>query len=197
MSKVNQEWFRERLRVIKMSQRTLAKKVGLDPASMSNTFSGKRRMTMEEAREIASHLMLPVTEVMRQAGIDVLDDVRRIPVAGYIGAKGQVTLLPNGTHDTVIAPADTPTGSFALQMRRVNAIEDGWLYFVSGTQRSALECVDRLSLVALDDGRLLKGVVRRGYKKDTYNLVVISEGEQVLENCKIAWGAPIVWIQPS
>jgi antitoxin component HigA of HigAB toxin-antitoxin module len=195
---INQEWFKERLRQIKMSQRQLAKKIGLDPASVSYMFSGKRRMTMEEAKVLASHLLVPVTEVMRQAGIEVQDDVRKVPVAGYIGAGGVVTLLPNGTHDYVMAPADTPDGSFALQVRRVDSPRDGWLCFVSGSQQPPAQCLDKLCIVALKDGGLLCAVVRRGYKRDLYNLILMYEAlPNVLENKEVTWGARIVWIQPT
>lgn len=198
MSSINQSWFQERLRSLKMSQRTLAKKVGIDPAGMSYMLSGKRRMTMEEAREIAAHLMVNVTEVMRQAGIEVLDDVRKVPITGYIGARSLVTLLPNGTHDTIIAPADTPGGSFALQVRVVNSPSDGWIYFIAGVHESPQECLDKLCLVALSDGTLIKGIVKKGYKKDLYNLVLVHESEQqVLENREIAWVTRVLWIQPN
>lgn len=195
---INQEWFKERLRQLKISQRQLAKKMGLDPASMSYMLSGKRRMSMEEAKTIAGHLLVPVTEVMRQAGIEVQDDVRKVPVAGYIGGGGLVTLLPNGTHDYVLAPADTPDGSFALQVRMVNSPRDGWLCFVSGAQQAPAECLDKLCVVALKDGGLMAAVVRRGYKRELYNLILIYEATpNVLENKEVTWAARIVWIQPN
>lgn len=195
---INQEWFKDRLRDLKISQRQLAKRMGMDPASMSYMLSGKRRMSMEEAKVLASHLLVPVTEVMRQAGIEVQDDVRKVPVAGYIGTGGLVTLLPNGTHDYVLAPADTPDGSFALQVRMVNSPRDGWLCFVAGTQQAPADCLDKLCVVALKDGGLMAAVVRRGYKRDLYNLILIYEATpNVLENKEVTWAARIVWIQPN
>lgn len=193
---INKAWFKEQLESHKISQRGLAKKIGVDPAAISYTFSGQRKMSMDEAKAIADILLVPVTEVMRQAGIEVLDDVRKVPIAGYIGTGSVVTLLPKGTHDTAIAPPDVPNGSFALQVRMVQTTFDGWLYYVSGQQQEPEQILDRLCLVAVDDGRLLQGIVRRGYKRDLYNLVLAPDGGSVLENQKIAWAACVLWIQP-
>jgi hypothetical protein len=193
---INKQWFVEQLESHKISQRGLAKKIGVDPAAISYTLSGSRKMTMPEAKAIADVLLLPVTEVMRQAGIEVLDDVRKVDVAGYIGSASGVTLLPQGTHDTAIAPPDVPSGSFALQVRMVQTTYDGWLYFVSGQQQEPEQVLDRLCLVAVDDGRLLLAIVRRGYKRSLYNLVLSPDTTAVLENQKVAWAAPVLWIQP-
>jgi DNA-binding XRE family transcriptional regulator len=195
MSEINKDWFTNRLRAIKLSQRQLAKKIGLDPAAMSYTFSGKRRMTMPEAKAIADVLMVQVTEVMRQAGIEVLDDVKKVPIAGYIGTGSAVTLLPKGTHDTVIAPGDVPHGTFALQLRIPNNPYDGWLVFVSGQQQPPNELLDRYAIVATSDGQMLSAMIRRGYKQKLHNLMLLPEGT-VLENREIAWGARALWIQP-
>jgi hypothetical protein len=196
MASIKTDWFKEKLRSVKLSQRQLAKKMELDPASMSYMLAGKRKMTMEEAKQIAGHLLLPVTEVMRQAGIDVQDDVRKVPIAGYVSSGGNVTLLPNGTHDEVVCPPDVPSGSFALQVRMVNEIRDGWLYFVSGTHQEPQECIDKLCLVALKDGRLIHAMIKRGYKRGAYNLVMASSDPEVLENKELAWAARVLWIQP-
>ena len=196
MPPIDQNWFKEKLKSIGVSQRQLAKKMGLDPASVSYMLSGKRRMTMDEAHAIAGYLLLPVTEVMRQAGIEVLDDVRKVPIAGFIGQHCMVTLLPKGTHDLINAPADVPTGSYVLQLRIVNSPQDGWLYYVDGAQGKPEESLDKLCLVAFKDGGLILAIVRRGYKKDLFNLLVTCDSS-VLENRELVWTARVLWIQPS
>lgn len=195
---INQEWFQDRLRQLKISQRQLAKRINIDPASVSYMLSGKRRMTMDEAKKIADIFLLPVTEVMRQAGIDVVDDVRKVPIVGYVGPECAVTLLPHGTHDLVVAPADVPNGSFVIQMRDVSNPKDGWLHFVSGVQQQACQCLDKFCVVALSDGQLLYAGIKRGYKQNLYNLILsCGSTQKVFENREIAWAARIVWIQPT
>lgn len=196
MPPIDQDWFKSKLKSVKLSQRQLAKKMGLDPASVSYMLSGKRRMTMDEAKDLSVHLLLPVTEVMRKAGIEVTDDVRRVPIAGFIGQHSMVTLLPKGTHDAVNAPADVPAGSFVLQIRLVNNPQDGWLYYVDGVQGKAEESLDKLCLAAFKDGGIILAIVRRGYKRDLFNLLLCAENT-VLENRELVWSARVLWIQPT
>lgn len=193
---MNKHWFQDRLKQIKVSQRQLAKRMKLDPAAVTYMFQGKRAMSMDEAKSIADILMVPVTEVMRQAGIEVMDDVRKVPIAGYVGPGGSVTLMPKGTHDMVMAPADVPSGAFALQYRIINAPVDGWLVFVSGQHEKPEDLLGKLTMSALKDGRLVEAIVRRGYKSGLYNLMTMPD-QSVLENQEIAWSSRVVWIQPS
>lgn len=196
MPEINKDFFTERLRSIKLSQRQLAKKIDLDPAAVSYMLSGKRRMTMPEAKAIADVLLVPVTEVMRQAGIEVLDDVRKVPIAGFVGPGAAVTLLPKGTHDMVMAPGDVPTGTFALQIRNPGSPYDGWIAFVSGQHQPPTELLDRYAILATSDGQMLSAMIRRGYKQKLHNLMLLPDG-MVLENREVAWGARVLWIQPS
>jgi DNA-binding XRE family transcriptional regulator len=193
---LNRAWFQERLKTLGISQRQLAKRIGLDPAAVSYMLAGKRTMSMDEAKAIADIFLLPVTEVMRQAGIDVLDDIRKIPIAGYCTSDCSITMMPKGTHDMIVAPADVPSGSFAIQHRSVNSIFDGWISFISGAHEKPDDCIGKLTLLALKDGRLLRGVIKRGYKQTLYNLVLVPDGT-VLENQEVAWAARVLWILPT
>lgn len=195
---IDQAWFQEKLRNLKISQRQLAKRIGLDPAAVSYMFAGKRTMSMDEAKAIADIFLVPVTEVMRQAGIEVLDDVRKVPIAGYVGPHCAVTLLPLGTHDMVMAPADVPVGSFAVQMRDVANPKDGWLHFISGLQQPPEDCLDKWCIVAMADGQLVYAGIKRGYKQKLFNLILFcGSSNTVFENREVAWAARVLWIQPT
>ena len=45
------EWFKQKLAERKLSQRQLAKLMGLDPAAVSLMLRGQRKMTNEEAHQ--------------------------------------------------------------------------------------------------------------------------------------------------
>lgn len=96
---MNTDWFRQLLATRKLSQRGLAKLMELDPAAVSLMLRGQRRMTNAEAHQISTILGVPITEVLRQAGIEVIDDVRRVKVTGYIDEGSVVTLFPKRTHE--------------------------------------------------------------------------------------------------
>jgi len=196
MGSINKNWFTDKLKAIKLSQRGLAKKMEIDPAAISYMLSGKRDMSMDEAKSIAGIFGMPVTEVMRQAGIDVLDDIRRIPINGYITNDHSVTVLPKGTHDMVDAPSDMPDKSFALQYRDSAGPVDGWLTFISGELKPPEELVDDACMITLKDGRIVNGIIRRGYKKGLYNILLARFQQNVIENQDIAYANKILWIQP-
>lgn len=192
---MNTEWFRARMADKKLSQRQLAKMLAIDPAAASLMFRGQRKMTQEEAAKLSVILGVNVTEIMRQAGINVVEDIRPARIAAYVDEDGLVTLLPNGTHESVAGPADCPVGTYAVQVRSHASIKDGWLLFVAPAQVPASQIMDQLCLVATANGKQLLGNVRRGYRQNTYNLVVWPNDELV-EDAQIVWASTVLWIKP-
>ena len=179
-----------------ISQRGLAKMLEVDPAAVSLMLRGRRRMTPHEAHQISVILGVPLNEVMRQAGIDVDEDVRKSVIAAHVDEASRVTLMPPGTHDLVLGPADCPVGSYAVQVRSHASIKDGWLLFVTPSQQSANDNLDQLCLVALTDGKQLLATVRRGYRRDTHNLILWSSNELVAD-ASVAWTSTVLWIKPT
>ena len=194
-TQMNTEWFRDRLKQKKISQRGLAKLLNIDPAAASLMLRAKRKMTTHEAHQIAQILGVPLNEIMRQAGIEVIDDVRRVPITAYMDEHGAVSLMPVRTHDTVIGPADCPIGTYAIQVRSPATIKDGWLLFVNPTQAPAPDNIDKLCSLATVEGKQLVAVVRRGYRRDTHNLILWPD-MSVMADCNVAWSSPIIWIKP-
>jgi len=194
---MDHQWFTDKLKDLKLSQRQLAKKMEIDPASVSYMLRGKRKMSMLEAQSLADIFKVQTTEVMRKAGIAVTDDIQSIPIAGHAGRGSLVTLLPPGTHDMAQAPADTPRGSYCIQKRDISSANDAWLYFVSGTVNKPDDVLSKACLVALADGIMMMAIVHPGYKKDRYNLILMGNGHEVMENQDLKWASRVLWIQPT
>lgn len=192
---MNTKWFRAQLADKKMSQRGLAKLMGLDAAAISLMLRGMRRMTPDEAHQIANILGLPITEVLRQAGIKVMDDVRRVPISAAVDADGTVSLFPAKTHDEVVGPADCPAGTYGVQCRAAALPQDGWLLYVSPAQGPADSQMDKLCVVATTKGEQLTSIVRRGYRGGTFNLIVWPS-RAVRADQDVAWCSPVLWIKP-
>jgi transcriptional regulator with XRE-family HTH domain len=193
---MNTEWFRQKLAERKLSQRQLAKLMGLDPAAVSLMLRDQRKMTNEEAHFIASTIGVPVTEVLRRAGIEVLDDVRAVPIRASMNDGGSITLFPEKTYERVHGPADCPSGTHAIQVRAPTTVQDGWLLFISPAQQDATELFDRICLVTLKSGQQCIAVVRRGYRQGTFNLITWPDREQRMD-VEIAWASHVLWIKPS
>lgn len=167
----------------------------LDASAVTRMLSGKRRMTPHEAHQMATILGVPLNEVMRQAGIAVTDDVRRCVIASHVASNGVVTLMPPGTHDDVMGPADCPIGTYCVQVRSHASVHDGWLLYVTPAQAPAASNLDQLCLAATADGKQLLGIVRRGYRRDAHNLVLWPSMDTI-EHAPIAWTSTVLWIKP-
>lgn len=68
-AKVDTRWFQNHLADVSMSQRRLAKVLGVDAAAVSLMLRGKRKMTAAEAAEIARILGVGAQEVLVRAGV--------------------------------------------------------------------------------------------------------------------------------
>lgn len=192
---MNTDWFRDVLAAKKLSQRKLAALMELDPAAVSLMLRGQRRMTNEEAHQLSIILGVKTTEILRQAGIAVSDDVRHVKVTGFIDGEAVVTLFPRRTHDKVVGPADCPEGTYALQKRTPNSPQDGWMYFVSPSEDDPRAHLGKLCCVALDNGEHVAAFVQRGYRTGTFNLIRCS-GVALRTDANVTWASTVLWVKP-
>jgi transcriptional regulator with XRE-family HTH domain len=68
---VDAPWFKLQLQRQQLSQRGLARRLGLDHAAIVRMFQGQRAMRIEEAAEIARLLAVDVRDVLHHAGARV------------------------------------------------------------------------------------------------------------------------------
>lgn len=66
---IDTRWFQTRLADKHVSQRQLAKRLGLDPAAVSLMLHGRRKFTAQEAVEIARVLGVGLEAVVAKAGL--------------------------------------------------------------------------------------------------------------------------------
>ncbi len=125
MAEIDGSWFHSQLDDRGQSLRSLARHLGKDASAVSRTFSGKRRMTMEEAAEIAGFLGVSVTEVMHHAGITREGEGLgpKILISAVIGEDGEVRSLaePQPLPQAVLDKAQLSIG--ASRNRRIIAAE--------------------------------------------------------------------------
>lgn len=68
MATIQTRWFQDRLADKGLSQRALARMMRMDAGAMSLMLRGKRKMSVEEAQEVARLLGVGVEEVVTRAG---------------------------------------------------------------------------------------------------------------------------------
>lgn len=190
---VNTKWFKGLMADMGISQRELAKRIGINHSALSLTLRGKRTMKMSEAAELARLLGRPVSEVMENCGIQA--DATTVPLRGWVDSHNELHQEPDTVRITT--PVPLPVGSFAIQYRTSGTIMehvDGWMMFVWAPSAGVPnEAIGKLCLVKVQDGMQMTGVVKRGYRRGAYNLIM--SAAQQLNDINIEWAAPIVFIE--
>ena len=67
----NRDFFNKRLVDLNMSQRALARIMGMDVASLNRTLNGLRKCGLDEAVALARHLELPLATVAKNLGVEM------------------------------------------------------------------------------------------------------------------------------
>lgn len=88
---INSQWFYDQLDSRGLSLRRAAAQIGMDPASMSRSFKGSRRLQSDEISALANLFRKPIEETMRQAG--VTDEPPLLAVDFMVEADGRVEWL--------------------------------------------------------------------------------------------------------
>jgi transcriptional regulator with XRE-family HTH domain len=186
-SAIDTKWFTDRLADKRMSQRQLAKHLGLDSSAVSLTFRGKRDMKLTEAAQIAQILSIPIDDVLHHAGVLTSSRGSMISVAGFLEVTGEVRCV-SGTEESFSIPMPaglTGDDYIAIQARTAGSdleYMDGWVFYGKQPARMNAEAVGRMSFVHLKNGMRLIAHVKRGYRPDRYHLsgpVTASDAEVV------------------
>lgn len=193
---INSEWFASKLAERDMSQRSLARLMGMDASAMSLMLRGKRKITLEEAAQMAVLLNVTTNDVLQQAGVPVQTSDRKIKVVGHMLGGGTVVLEAQGLHEMTNGPSDLPPDAVAIQCRTHNTSAehmDGWMLFMSGRHDNPASALDTTALVAVKGDGMQIGYIKRGYRRGTYNLTAMCNDTR--SNVELAWAAPVLWIR--
>lgn len=192
---IDTDWFRRRLEERGLSQRQLARLMGIDASAVSLMLRGRRRMTVEEAAQVAVLLQATPSEVLTAAGVAPGGE-RRLPIIGHLLADSSVRLEPDGLHETVEAGVELPGDAAAVQARTAGtdgAAVDGWVYYLADRHGPPAAAVGQFALTAVRGNGLLMAHVARGYSRGRYNLTTW-RGTRI-DNVDLAWASPVLWIR--
>lgn len=185
---INTTWFKDKLLEKQLSQRGLAKLMGLDSAAVSLMLRGKRQMRIGEATQIATFLGVSAEEVIAHVG-GALDGPSPVPIIGVITGTTARVKWGDGLGEVPRPIGDLPLRCAAIQCRTAGTPLDymnRWVLFVQephDTGEIKPECIDRLSLVRPAGGESMIAVVTRGYAPGRWNLrgPVVTAEETELE----------------
>lgn len=198
MSQIDTKWFKDRLADCKLSQRGLARAMGLDPAAVSLTLRGKREMKIAEAAQIARLLGVPADEVMQHAGVSIRSNGELVPINAWMDGNTEVHFAPVG--QSIQHPGgDMPATLGATQCRTAGTeLEhmDGWMLFVSRInvdQGIPPEAVGRLSIVKVRNGLVYAARVMRSSRRGMWNL---QTPLGTIADVDVEWANPVLMVQP-
>lgn len=169
VAKVNEDWFKEQLVLKRLSQRKLARHLGLDPSAITLTLKGKRRMQMDEAANIAVFLGVPVEEVLKNAGLTLGKPISNpVRIVGSVSYANRIELID--TDDVVESPPMMPAETVALTVGDPDSLLYGSLLFYKPESEINPDAIGRLSIVKLRSGKSILARIDRGIRPGFYNL---------------------------
>jgi len=194
--KIDTRWFRERLADRKLSQRGMARELGLDASAVSLLLRGKRKASAEEISHIATLIGAPAQEVIRRMGVEVAEPARTVAIAGTISAAGEIATKGARGLGKAASPPDLLEGAIALQYRGAGEM-DGWVFYYNTNSDVPREAVGRLCVVAVEGvAAKLMRILRHGYRSGKFNLEPWAgfSGE-LIENAVVKSASPVLWIR--
>jgi len=193
---VNTRWFKDQLEDRQISQRKLAKAIGIDPSAVSLMLRGLREIKVEEAIQLAQILGLPKDDVLANLGVDLSQDDRtgeRVAVAGYITEGGRVIEGPAMGPKTVPMPPDVPPGTVALRDQS-GTTWDGWVTYYKPVDYVMPEAIGRFSVVeVMGSGEKFVKVLRHGFEPGTYRLIGVNGTASDVGRIRSA--SPVIWVR--
>lgn len=172
---IKTEWFRDRLADKRMSQRGLARAMGLDAAAVSLMLRGKREMKLAEAAEIARLLGVPAEEVLANAGVRTGSGHTQIQITGIVDGHGEVHCRLSEPLGIIAHPGgDLPPNINALQCRTAGTDMDhmdGWLLYVQDVKAGVNpDAIGHLSVCHLTNGVTYLAKPTRSYTRGRWDL---------------------------
>jgi len=204
---INKEWFFKTLKANKKSLRSLARHLDVDPSAVSRTLSGERQMKADEANSIARFLSVPLSEVLKQAGVEATAAdaaLSRIMLsatindAGHLERLGEDRQLPQSVIDRAQAAINGfETGNImAAQIRASSgplAMFDDALVLFKAAKNVENAAIGSVAVCRTSNGDQIMAKVERARKTGEARIIDIT-GSEVEVDLRSA--APVLAILP-
>lgn len=189
---VDRRFFETVMASKKLSLRALAARMDMKHSQLSLTFSGQRRMQLDEATKLAEIFGVPLHKIAEAAGVaHARSNGKRVQVLGAMLGDGTVDIYGEGVIERTISPDGMPDNVVAVQAHTADTSAswmDGWVFFFPNHCELAPDAVGRFCFAKMADGPAVMATVRRGYRMGTYNL----SGPYSKENVSLEWACPVL-----
>lgn len=194
---MNRKFFENLMAEKKLSLRALAAKMGMSHTQLSLTFSGYRRLQLNEAAELARILGTSLEQVAIAAGVPINHKpATHTTVIGALRGNGTVTQNDGIAIERVAVPGSLPGPVNAIQARTADsplAWMDGWLFFISAkSEKPHAGLLGQFCYAKIKGGPAVLATVRRGYAEGEYAL----SGPYTCERARIESATPVLLVKP-
>lgn len=170
--KPDKSWVLEQFSRRNLTQRDVASQMGIDPATLSYTLKGDRRLNLNELKQLSEILHLSTAEIMARWGFPMKLEQPTMPLRCYVMDDCTLAKTPE-PHALIPAPTGLATDSYAIQVRSTehpNAYWNGTTCFVPRGHFEIAHCLSYLVVAETSEGRTLFGELSRGFEPSTYAL---------------------------
>lgn len=190
---VDRRFFEGLMRDKDLSLRALAKRMGLGHSQLSLTFSGERKLQIDEAVQLSSIFGVPLARIVQAMGVEAapVGDVR-VTVIGRVNGDGTVTMNDRDAVERTTAPMGVPDDGVAVQFRTAGTPMDwmdSWVVFFAKPRGVSADAIGRFCFVEMNDGRAALAAVRRGYQEGSFSL----RGPFEADSATLLSASPILW----
>lgn len=201
---INAAWFQRHFQNKNLTQRVVSERLKISASAFSQILSGKRRLRMNEAVELARLLQVPLEEVLASAGLktgDLTGGDRKLEVEGWVDAGLNVVWGPVKGPKTALKPPLTGKSIEVVRAQTAGSpmqgIDGALLYYQKSDGVDLNADNGKLALVKVVDGKQERwrlGVVRKSYQPGRADILSLN-GEAVAEEVLLGELWPVVWMK--
>ena len=193
---IDTPWFKEQLRIKKLSVRAFARELDISPSAASYMIRGVSKIPQDKAEKMADLFGVDLLELYKRMGAPIDDAQRSVPIQYYMDVERRIRRVPDEEVFSVPAPFETTASSICVQIRTTD-MYDQWLLFTQGPRLAAEDSLNRLSLYEDAAGDLYVAIIRAGYQPGTFDAHSAFNDGRVVRGVQVSWAAPIAWIKPA
>lgn len=182
-----------------MTLQQVADVVGMSVGHLSDLERGKRGLSGEVIRKLASVYGVPTRDLLSAPGAIEGGRPRTVPLVGYVGAGAAAHFYADaqGPLDDVPAPENATEKTVAVEIRgeSIGSFFDTWLVYYDDVRAPVTsDLIGRLCVVGLPDARVLVKKIQKSRSPGLYHL--LSQTEDPILDQEVAWAARVTSLAP-
>jgi hypothetical protein len=190
-------WMLEQFKRRGLAQKEVAAMMDIDPATLSYTLKGERKLNLGELKQLSDILKMPTTEIMARWGYPAKAENRMAPLKCLAMDDCAIVPVPE-PYGLVPTPPGLASDSWALRVRSTDFSHSYWsnmICFVSVGSLELYRCLGQLVVAHDESGKPLFGELSRGTEEGSFTLTHPLSKQQRAD-IRLSSATPIDWFRP-